>query len=299
MDCPALKGTLKVLGSCSKASLVKRVVVTCSVAAVAYNDRPRIPKVVEDETWFFDQDICSENMGLFRLLPKTPIVVVMWSSRLSLLQFDSSDDYKQFETTIYGVTKLGCLVAVLMMLAMCLTKCCGLRNNKYGSLKIHASLTSGFGPVYLGKLRHGKEATIKVVSAESKHGAQEFLTEIEVVSDIEHENLAKLIGYCVGGNIITLVYDCIENNSSSQPLLGSGRSSIQFIHQDIKASNILLDKDLTPKISDFGLVKLIPVNMTHVSTRVAVTIGYLAPEYVIKGQLKRKADSYWTERYDA
>ncbi|GJS45932.1 cinnamoyl-CoA reductase 1-like protein [Tanacetum coccineum] len=58
----ALKGTLKVLGSCSKASTVKRVVVTSSVAAVAYNGRPRILEVVEDETWFFDQDICSENM---------------------------------------------------------------------------------------------------------------------------------------------------------------------------------------------------------------------------------------------
>ncbi|GKD44704.1 cold-responsive protein kinase 1 [Tanacetum coccineum] len=177
----------------------------------------------------------------------------------------------------------------------------------------------GFGPVYLGKLRHGKQAAIKVLSAESRQGAREFLTEIKVISDIEHENLAKLIGCCVEGNHRILVYDYIENNSLAQTLLGSGHSSIQFswrtrtkicigiarglaflheevrphiVHRDIKASNILLDKDLTPKISDFGLAKLIPVNMTHVSTRVAGTIGYLAPEYAIRGQLTRRADVY-------
>lgn len=177
----------------------------------------------------------------------------------------------------------------------------------------------GFGPVYLGKLRHGNQAAIKVLSAESRQGAREFLTEIKVISDIEHENLAKLIGCCVEGDHRILVYDYIENNSLSQTLLGSGHSSIQFswrtrtkicigiarglaflheevrphiVHRDIKASNILLDKDLTPKISDFGLAKLIPTNMTHVSTRVAGTIGYLAPEYAIRGQLTRRADVY-------
>ncbi|XP_076896058.1 cold-responsive protein kinase 1-like [Bidens hawaiensis] len=177
----------------------------------------------------------------------------------------------------------------------------------------------GFGPVYWGRLKHGKHAAIKVLSAESKQGAREFLTEIKVIYEIEHENLAKLRGCCVEGNHRILVYDYIENNSLAQTLLGGGRSSIQFswntrtkicigiakglaflheevkphiVHRDIKASNILLDKDLTPKISDFGLAKLIPANMTHVSTRVAGTIGYLAPEYAIRGHLTRKADVY-------
>ncbi|KAK1440143.1 hypothetical protein QVD17_05968 [Tagetes erecta] len=177
----------------------------------------------------------------------------------------------------------------------------------------------GFGPVYLGKLRHGKYAAIKVLAAESKQGAREFLTEIKVIYDIGHENLAKLRGCCVEGDHRILVYDYVENNSLAQTLLGGGHSSIQFswrtrtkicigiakglaylheevrphvVHRDIKASNILLDKDLTPKISDFGLAKLIPVNMTHVSTRVAGTIGYLAPEYAIRGQLTRRADVY-------
>ncbi|XP_020532916.1 cold-responsive protein kinase 1 isoform X2 [Jatropha curcas] len=179
----------------------------------------------------------------------------------------------------------------------------------------------GFGSVYKGRLKDGKIAAIKVLSAESRQGAKEFLTEINVISEIEHENLVKLYGCCVEENHRILVYNFLENNSLAQTLLGVGhtQSNIQFswrtrtricigvarglaflhedlrphiVHRDIKASNILLDKDLSPKISDFGLAKLIPPNMTHVSTRVAGTIGYLAPEYAIRGQLTRKADIY-------
>lgn len=177
----------------------------------------------------------------------------------------------------------------------------------------------GFGSVYKGKLKDGRIAAIKVLSAESRQGVKEFLTEIRVISDIMHENLVKLYGCCVEGNHRILVYNYLENNSLAQTLLGEGHSTIQFswrtrsricvgvarglaflheevrpyiVHRDIKASNILLDRDLTPKISDFGLAKLIPSNMTHVSTRVAGTIGYLAPEYAIRGQLTKKADVY-------
>ncbi|CAN4117867.1 unnamed protein product [Withania somnifera] len=177
----------------------------------------------------------------------------------------------------------------------------------------------GFGSVYKGKLKSGKMAAIKVLSSESKQGVREFLTEIKVISDVEHENLVKLYGCCIEDDHRVLVYNYLENNSLAQTLLGGGHSSIQFswrtrtkicigvakglaylheqvkphiIHRDIKASNILLDKDLTPKISDFGLAKLIPPNATHVSTRVAGTIGYLAPEYAIRGQATRKSDVY-------
>lgn len=177
----------------------------------------------------------------------------------------------------------------------------------------------GFGSVYKGRLKDGTLAAIKVLSADSRQGVREFLTEINVIKDTKHENLVELYGCCVEGDHRILVYGYLENNSLAQTLLGRGHSSIQFnwqtrrnicigvakglaflheevqphiVHRDIKASNILLDKDLTPKISDFGLAKLFPANLTHISTRVAGTEGYLAPEYAIRGQLTRKADIY-------
>ncbi|KAL5564418.1 hypothetical protein UlMin_028362 [Ulmus minor] len=177
----------------------------------------------------------------------------------------------------------------------------------------------GFGSVYKGVFKDGTVAAVKVLSADSRQGVREFLTEIDVIAKAEHDNLVKLYGCCVEGNERILVYGYLENNSLAQTLLGSSHSSIQFdwqtrrkicigvaqglaflheevrphiIHRDIKASNILLDKDLSPKISDFGLAKLIPPNLTHVSTRVAGTAGYLAPEYAIRGQVTRKADIY-------
>ncbi|KAK8966885.1 putative LRR receptor-like serine/threonine-protein kinase [Platanthera guangdongensis] len=177
----------------------------------------------------------------------------------------------------------------------------------------------GFGSVYKGTLVNGIKVAIKVLSSESTQGAKEFLSEIAAISDIVHENLVKLYGACIEGDYRILVYNYLENNSLAQTLLGSNHSNIQFswktrckicigiarglaflheevephiVHRDIKAGNILLDIDLTPKISDFGLAKLLPPNATHISTRVAGTIGYLAPEYAIRGQVTRKSDIY-------
>lgn len=177
----------------------------------------------------------------------------------------------------------------------------------------------GYGPVYKGTLRDGTAVAVKVLSLQSRQGAREFLSELITISDISHENLVKLYGCCVEGSHKILVYNYLENNSLAQTLLGSQHSSIQFnwrtrvnicigvaqglaylhdgvrphvVHRDIKASNILLDHDLTPKISDFGLAKLLPSDVSHISTRVAGTLGYLAPEYAIRGQVTRKSDVY-------
>nr|GMC70246.1 putative serine/threonine-protein kinase [Ipomoea batatas] len=112
----------------------------------------------------------------------------------------------------------------------------------------------GFGVVYKGRLGDGTLAAIKVLSAESRQGVKEFLTEIVVISGLEHENLVKLHGCCVEGEHRILVYGYLENNSLAQTLLGSGSSGIQFSCNGCR--------------------------------------GYLAPEYVIRSQLTRKADIY-------
>ncbi|KAL3826103.1 hypothetical protein ACJIZ3_022132 [Penstemon smallii] len=177
----------------------------------------------------------------------------------------------------------------------------------------------GFGVVYKGVLRDGTQVAIKSLSTESKQGTKEFLTELNMISNIHHPNLVQLIGCCIEDNNRILVYEYLENNSLASALLGSKgkrdeldwskRAAIclgtasglaflhedvepSIVHRDIKASNVLLDENLLPKIGDFGLAKLFPDNVTHVSTRVAGTIGYLAPEYALLGQLTKKADVY-------
>ncbi|XP_047316437.1 putative serine/threonine-protein kinase [Impatiens glandulifera] len=177
----------------------------------------------------------------------------------------------------------------------------------------------GYGIVYKGVLRDGTRVAIKSLSAESKQGTKEFLTEISMISEIRHPNLVQLLGCCVEGHRRILVYEYLENNSLANALLGSKGKRISLdwhkraaiclgtasgmvflheesdppiVHRDIKASNILLDENCIPKIGDFGLAKLFPDNVTHVSTRVAGTVGYLAPEYALLGQLTKKADVY-------
>nr|XP_017244526.1 PREDICTED: putative serine/threonine-protein kinase isoform X2 [Daucus carota subsp. sativus] len=157
----------------------------------------------------------------------------------------------------------------------------------------------GFGSVYKGKLKDGTLVALKVLSVESSPGVREFLTVINTISAIQHENLVSLYGCCVeGGSMRSNIK--FSWNIRTKICIGVARGlaflheEIQphVVHRDIKASNVLLDKDLTPKISDFGLAKLFPANLTHISTRVAGTLGYLAPEYAIRGQLTRKADIY-------
>lgn len=177
----------------------------------------------------------------------------------------------------------------------------------------------GFGVVYKGVLRDGTEVAIKTLSAESKQGTNEFLTEINMISSTRHANLVQLIGCCIEDANRILVYEYLENGSLASALLGSKSKHVNLdwpkraticmgtasglaflheeaephiVHRDIKASNVLLDKDFNPKIGDFGLAKLFPDNVTHVSTRVAGTVGYLAPEYAVLAQLTKKADVY-------
>ncbi|XP_034914857.2 probable LRR receptor-like serine/threonine-protein kinase At1g56140 [Populus alba] len=175
----------------------------------------------------------------------------------------------------------------------------------------------GFGVVYKGLLSDGRAVAVKQLSVASNQGMSHFITEIATISAVQHCNLVKLYGCCIEGNRRLLVYEYLENKSLDKNLfekdgmhldwptrfnicLGTARglaylheeSSPRIIHRDVKASNILLDAELCPKISDFGLAKLYDDKKTHISTRVAGTIGYLAPEYAMRGHLTEKADVF-------
>ncbi|XP_022749398.1 probable LRR receptor-like serine/threonine-protein kinase At1g56130 isoform X3 [Durio zibethinus] len=174
----------------------------------------------------------------------------------------------------------------------------------------------GFGPVYKGRLDDERVIAVKQLSVASRQGKSQFVTEIATISAVQHRNLVKLYGCCIEADQRLLVYEYLENKSLDQALFGKNlnlswstrydicmgvarglaylheESRVRIVHRDVKSSNILLDSDLTPKISDFGLAKLYDDNKTHISTRVAGTIGYLAPEYAMRGHLTEKTDVF-------
>ncbi|XP_052183607.1 probable LRR receptor-like serine/threonine-protein kinase RFK1 isoform X3 [Diospyros lotus] len=175
----------------------------------------------------------------------------------------------------------------------------------------------GFGPVYKGLLSDGTVIAVKQLSSKSRQGNREFLNEIGMISCVQHPNLVKLHGGCIEGDQLLLVYEYMENNSLARALfedsqlilnwptrlkicIGIARglaflheeSRFKIVHRDIKATNVLLDGNLNPRISDFGLARLNEEEKTHISTRVAGTIGYMAPEYALWGYLTYKADVY-------
>ncbi|KAK1424852.1 hypothetical protein QVD17_20191 [Tagetes erecta] len=177
----------------------------------------------------------------------------------------------------------------------------------------------GFGPVYKGTLLDGTIIAVKKLSSKSSQGNREFVNEIGMIASIHHPNIVRLHGCCVEKNQLLLVYEYMENNSLAHALFENDKakmeidfptrkricvgiakgltflheeSVLKMIHRDIKATNVLLDADLTPKISDFGLAKLGDEGYTHITTRVAGTIGYMAPEYALRGHLTYKADVY-------
>ncbi|KAI8556432.1 hypothetical protein RHMOL_Rhmol05G0253000 [Rhododendron molle] len=184
----------------------------------------------------------------------------------------------------------------------------------------------GFGRVYKGRLESSDQiVAIKQLDRNGLQGNREFLVEVLMLSLLHHSNLVNLIGYCADGDQRLLVYeymplgsledhlhdsDCADISPGKKRLdwntrmkIAAGaakgleylhvKASPPVIYRDLKCSNILLDEDYHPKLSDFGLAKLGPVgDNTHVSTRVMGTYGYCAPEYAMTGQLTLKSDVY-------
>ncbi|KAM1087468.1 hypothetical protein EV1_013010 [Malus domestica] len=176
----------------------------------------------------------------------------------------------------------------------------------------------GFGPVYQGRLGDGKLiAAKKLCLNKSQQGESEFLTEVKLITSVQHKNLVRLIGCCSDGPQRLLVYEYMKNRSLDliiygksgqflkwstrfQIIVGVARglqylhedSPLRIIHRDIKASNILLDDKFQPRIGDFGLARFFPEDQAYLSTAFAGTLGYTAPEYAIRGELSEKADIY-------
>lgn len=177
----------------------------------------------------------------------------------------------------------------------------------------------GFGPVYKGLMPNGIEVAVKKLSLDSRQGVREFTNEVKLLLRVQHKNLVMLLGCCVQGPEKMLVYEYLPNKSldyflfdkSKSPsldwmtrfriIMGVARGLLylheeapeRIIHRDIKASNILLDEKLNPKISDFGLARLFPGEDTHLNTfRISGTHGYMAPEYAMHGYLSVKTDVF-------
>ncbi|XAR67553.1 Non-specific serine/threonine protein kinase [Bertholletia excelsa] len=177
----------------------------------------------------------------------------------------------------------------------------------------------GFGPVYQGLMPNGQAVAVKKLALNSRQGFKEFTNEVKLLLKIQHKNLVALLGCCVEGPEKMLVYEYLPNKSLDYFLFDKEKSSSLYwpkrfqivagiargllylheeaperiIHRDIKASNILLDEELNPKISDFGLARLFPGDETHINTfKISGTHGYMAPEYAMHGYLSVKTDVF-------
>jgi serine/threonine protein kinase len=176
----------------------------------------------------------------------------------------------------------------------------------------------GSGSVFRGTLQNGTDVAVKRLHFNTRQWVDEFFNEVNLISGIQHKNLVKLLGCSLEGPESLLVYDYVHNKSLDQFIFDKskdqalswkerfdiivgtaeglahlhGGCEVRIIHRDIKSSNVLLDENLAPKIADFGLVRCFGEDRTHLSTGIAGTLGYMAPEYLVRGQLTEKADVY-------
>ncbi|KAL7084373.1 hypothetical protein ACP275_14G220100 [Erythranthe tilingii] len=184
-------------------------------------------------------------------------------------------------------------------------------NNKLGQ--------GGFGAVYMGNLPNNREIAVKRLSKNSRQGDLEFKNEVVLLAKLQHRNLVKLLGFSIRGTEKLIIYEFVPNTSLDRFIFDPIRSSsldwyirkkiiggiakgilylhedsqIRIIHRDLKASNILLDGEMNPKIADFGMARLFGHDETQGNTsKIVGTYGYMSPEYAMHGQFSVRSDVF-------
>ncbi|XP_058754083.1 cysteine-rich receptor-like protein kinase 10 [Vicia villosa] len=177
----------------------------------------------------------------------------------------------------------------------------------------------GFGEVYKGNLIDGRQIAVKKLSLSSGQGAGEFINEVLLIAKLQHRNLVTLIGFCLEDQEKMLIYEYVPNKSLDYFLFDSHKtrllhwferykiikgiahgihylhnhSRLKIIHRDLKPSNVLLDDNMNPKISDFGMARMVALDQDRGSTnRIVGTYGYMSPEYAMHGQFSEKSDVF-------
>ncbi|KAF6996091.1 hypothetical protein CFC21_012481 [Triticum aestivum] len=270
-----------------------------------------------------ENDDATAKIALFVSIPVAVVLLVLLTVALYLCKRKNKKPHEHVQISNYDSedgTDMGSSESLLYHLSTLRAATDNFsEENKLGE--------GGFGPVYKGVLRDGQEIAVKRLSKTSQQGLVEMRNEVVLVAKLQHKNLVRLLGCCIQEEEMLLVYEFLPNRSLDKILFvrwictcsdparrqeltwghrfriiqGIGRgllylhedSRLTIIHRDLKASNILLDPDMNPKISDFGLAKLFSVDASVGNTsHIAGTYGYMAPEYALHGIFSAKSDVY-------